>query len=874
MSMESLQGQLAGAPSAVAWDTTRLDVFAVGRDQGLWHWWRDEGGQWGGPEARGGSLPGEGVCAVARGRNRLDVFGVGGNRQLNHWAWNGASWSGPQPLGGNLPAETVSAVSWDSNRLDVFAPGQPGNQLFHWSWNGGNWSGPEARGGVMNAEGVSAVSWGPNRLDVFGVEAGTGQLLHWSWDGAWHDNEKRGGMMNAESVSAVSWGPNRLDVFGVEAGSGHLLHWSWDGARWNGPESLGGSMGVEGVSAVSSGPNRLTVFGIEAGSGQLLRWTWNGASWANAVRISPDSNLPTGDVSGVARGASQVDVFARASDNSLRHWPGGTASAPSDGWKNWAGTFGVPKLKGHCHPGSLEELVAIVQDAERGGRRVRAVGSSWSLSDVAMTPDYLVETNQFNRLLTHVVGPGGVLDPAVAGRKFIHAEAGLKLQDFNAILDARGLAVFTMGGSDGQSLAGALSTSVHGPDFDRGPLPDTVRAIHLVGPGGIQHWIEPAQGITNRAALQARLNLPPGNVHYDDDWFNSVLVSVGTLGIIYSLIIEVRDQYDLLQTCKRLPWPEVRRLLALPDSSPESPFRSPTRCVQVAIDPAPPHGSTLITREEGGATAAIQSDGSDPLGMFCQGFVLDIVVNAIDWAVAVPIFGPLLAASPLLAPLIPILAAGPLVFLAALRAQGPGAIGDFIAMALDRDPGMVAHVTKTMTDRALPETAAGVPKRGFAHCIMAGPNPSECAARGLSLEVAFDATTQSHLRYMDEAVTILDTARRQGLALGGWLSMRFVGRSRAYLSPQKSARTCMVEATGLRGLRSSAVILGRLEAAGRSHGGIQHWGMFSDLTRADVEGAYPRLKTWRQIRWNLTNGGKLHTFDNAFSERVGLSAAP
>jgi len=321
MSMESLQGQLAGAPSAVAWDPTRLDVFAVGRDQGLWHWWRNDGGQWGGPEARGGSLPGEGVSAVARGPNRLDVFGVGGNNQLNHWAWNGASWSGPQALGGNLPAETVSAVAWDSNRLDVFAPGQPGNQLFHWSWNGANWSGPEARGGVLNAEGVSAVSWGPNRLDVFGVEEGTGQLLHWSWDGAWHDNEKRGGRMNAETVSAVSWGPNRLDVFGVEAGTGHLLHWSWDGARWNGPESLGGTMASEGVSAVSTGPNRLTVFGIEAGSGQLLRWTWDGTSWANAVRVSPDSNLPTGDVSGVSRGPNKVDVFARASDNSLRHWP-------------------------------------------------------------------------------------------------------------------------------------------------------------------------------------------------------------------------------------------------------------------------------------------------------------------------------------------------------------------------------------------------------------------------------------------------------------------------------------------------------------------------------------------------------------------------
>ena len=40
---------------------------------------------------------------------------------------------------------------------------------------------------------------------------------------------------------------------------------------------------------------------------------------------------------------------------------------------------------GHVSPDSLEEFVNIVEEAERLGRGVRAVGSGWSNSDVAVT---------------------------------------------------------------------------------------------------------------------------------------------------------------------------------------------------------------------------------------------------------------------------------------------------------------------------------------------------------------------------------------------------------------------------------------------------------------------------------------------------------
>jgi hypothetical protein len=127
---------------------------------------------------------------------------------------------------------------------------------------------------------------------------------------------------------------------------------------------------------------------------------------------------------------------------------------------------------------------------------------------------------------------------------------------------------------------------------------------------------------------------------------------------------------------------------------------------------------------------------------------------------------------------------------------------------------------------------------------------------------------------MDAACDILFTAYRDDhLGLAGWFSVRFVGQSRAYLSPfSRSARTCTMEFAGLE-MNATRILLARLEAAGRQHGGIQHWGMFDDLTEADVRRAYPDLDKWLAVRSLLTNNGTIHTFDNGFSERCGLSTA-
>jgi FAD/FMN-containing dehydrogenase len=149
----------------------------------------------------------------------------------------------------------------------------------------------------------------------------------------------------------------------------------------------------------------------------------------------------------VARG-DQIDAFAIRSggDNSLQQWPAG--SCPSTPWQNWAANQSVPNPVAHYHPSSLEEVVVIVLQAESRGKRVRAVGSSWSFSDIAMTGDYVVETHLLNRVLTNVINANPPV-LTVRERKLLHVEAGITIEEFNRILDDRGWAVPTTMGASG-----------------------------------------------------------------------------------------------------------------------------------------------------------------------------------------------------------------------------------------------------------------------------------------------------------------------------------------------------------------------------------------------------------------------------------------
>jgi FAD/FMN-containing dehydrogenase len=170
-------------------------------------------------------------------------------------------------------------------------------------------------------------------------------------------------------------------------------------------------------------------------------------------------------------------------------------------WKNWSGDvpFSAEEYFEPAHtsptgpPDGLLQLVHVVARATGENKPLKAIGSGWAFEDLAKSDSWVVSLRQLMRRLDNVVGPTSSALTAGWRQKqlnvnestrLVHVEAGIEIGELSQMLQDDGLALPTVGGSNGQSLAGAISTSTHGGDWQQTPLPDVVRAIHLVTDGG------------------------------------------------------------------------------------------------------------------------------------------------------------------------------------------------------------------------------------------------------------------------------------------------------------------------------------------------------------------------------------------------------
>jgi hypothetical protein len=168
-------GELASAPAAVSWGQDRIDCFARGTDQHLWHKWWD-GSAWHGWEDLGGTLA-SAPAVASWGPNRLDCFVQGPANHLWHKWWDGAAWSTWEDLGGDLTSAPAVA-SATKNRLECFVRGTD-NHLWRAGWNGSDWSTWEDLGGILT-DAPTVVSWGSKRYDCF-VRGTNNHMWHKWW---------------------------------------------------------------------------------------------------------------------------------------------------------------------------------------------------------------------------------------------------------------------------------------------------------------------------------------------------------------------------------------------------------------------------------------------------------------------------------------------------------------------------------------------------------------------------------------------------------------------------------------------------------------------------------------------------------------------
>ena len=149
---------------------------------------------------------------------------------------------------------------------------------------------------------------------------------------------------------------------------------------------------------------------------------------------------------------------------------------------------------------------------------------------------------------------------------YFWVEAGITMTELNHLLDHQQprLAIQASGGSPGATLAGTISTATHGGEFQDPLLIDRIMAIHLIGPGGIEWWIEGERPVMAEANLRALYGphlqvINRETVLLDElkgltsqDVLKAVVVSLGAIGVIYSVVLEVVEQFSIQQITNKI----------------------------------------------------------------------------------------------------------------------------------------------------------------------------------------------------------------------------------------------------------------------------------------------------------------------------------
>ncbi|GAX25337.1 hypothetical protein FisN_5Lh430 [Fistulifera solaris] len=213
----------------------------------------------------------------------------------------------------------------------------------------------------------------------------------------------------------------------------------------------------------------------------------------------------------------------------------------------------------------LAALQQIVDQVASEGRRIKAFGSTWSLSNVAYTNDVMVNSQGLTYCKVGIDDESHV----TAAYKDIRnrlaiVQAGMMVRDVHQALKVKNLALSTTGAGDGQRFAGAISTGTHGSALHYGAMQEFVRALHIVIPG--EHVL--LQRSSDPVITDAFGEWMDGaRVISDDTLFNAAVVSFGSFGIIHALIIEAEPLYELKFQSKQFNYGQIKPVLESLDPS-------------------------------------------------------------------------------------------------------------------------------------------------------------------------------------------------------------------------------------------------------------------------------------------------------------------
>ena len=177
-------------------------------------------------------------------------------------------------------------------------------------------------------------------------------------------------------------------------------------------------------------------------------------------------------------------------------------------FKNWAMRFRY-KPKKFAQPTSEQEIVELVKNS----KNLRIVGSGHSFNGGVLVDDTLVSLDRYSGVVWKD-----------AQKKQLAVKGGTRVRDVTKALLNEGLAFAAQPSHDAQSIAGILSTDVHGTGKDWGFVSESVVKLKLIDGKGDIIDCEPK-----------------------DDLFRAAIGGIGAVGIISEVVIQGVDRFNVEQ---------------------------------------------------------------------------------------------------------------------------------------------------------------------------------------------------------------------------------------------------------------------------------------------------------------------------------------
>jgi hypothetical protein len=233
--------------------------------------------------------------------------------------------------------------------------------------------------------------------------------------------------------------------------------------------------------------------------------------------------------------------------------PVGVDLSAGQSWQNYGMNLKEPKVARQFYvwndPGNgtkdwhagLSNLSWVVNEAFQNQYQLRPAGQTWSFSPCVDTADTIVDVRALSMSMPDLQAADLATLPP---ESLAHLQSGTIIDQVNRRLEASQRCVYTMGGNAGQTLGGALATGTHGGFWQRPPIGDYVRAMTLVTEAG-PLWLEPSGNPLTSPSFNA---WGAFQVKRDDALFNAARVSLGCLGVVFSVVLEARPLVYLFYT--------------------------------------------------------------------------------------------------------------------------------------------------------------------------------------------------------------------------------------------------------------------------------------------------------------------------------------